>query len=184
MSKKTFLDKLERETDKSVANYYEELISDRVEAGEDEQKVIASYDIRRIAAESRYKESKAELEKLSKDNRRWKTWVVILALFSAPVTIPLGFAFLVVIFSLSISMIAIVASMVFAPLWSIAGGIQLMIAGYAWAGIGMISVSLLLFGMFGLIAIYMLRLIKIFVGWLSTKFFARRKRNTEQEVTV
>jgi len=182
MTKKKFLDQLRQTTDSSVADYYEEVISDRVEAGEDEETVVASYDIKKIAAESRYKESKAELEKLSKENRKWKVWVVVLALFSAPITIPLGIAFIAVIFSLGIAAISIAAVAITAPVWGIIGGIQVMAGGGgAWAGILLISAGLLILGLMGFFTIWAVKVVKSLVAWLSAKFFSKRRR---QEVAA
>jgi len=177
MKKREFLAKLEKMTDELVAAYYEELISDRIEAGEKESDIISSFDLKKIARESSYK----EIERLSRENRKWKTWVVILALFSTPITIPLGFAFVVTLLALMVSALAIIFSGIVAPIGTTISGIQLIVAGYAWLGVMYICVGLLVLGALGLFGIYAFTWLRALLRWLLVKFFSFKKN---REVTA
>ncbi|MCL2756303.1 MAG: DUF1700 domain-containing protein [Firmicutes bacterium] len=186
MTKQKFLDNLKKQTnDDQLVAYYDELISDRIESGEDEKTVMASYDLNRVLREHEYKAMETKLVEVSKSNKRWKIWVVILALFSTPVTIPLGIAFLAVVFSLAITALSLFAAGVLGGIALIGGGIQMIINGDSAAFVVLnMSAGLVVLGIMGIIGAIFTRLIIRFIRWMCVKLFGRTQKRQIQEVRV
>ncbi len=101
-----------------IVSYYEEIINDRIDAGEQLDHILSGYDVKVIARNSfpqalqrRSDEDKSAVSK--------NVWNLILFLFSIPVLIPVGIlyvVFIVVIFALVVACFAVVVSGVVAIL--------------------------------------------------------------------
>ncbi len=118
----------QKETEEIIA-YYEEMIDDRVEHGELIDNVLSDYDPKEIARQTIpniiTKRTNAH-EKTTKN-----IWLLVLVLFSTPILIPLGVAYLslmIVALSLIISGIAVMFGGVFAV---IAQLVRALITGLA-----------------------------------------------------
>ena len=126
-----FLNELKRELEKryasadvdDIVNFYQEVITDRIENGEDESLVIAGYDIDEIVKMSGPEVYSSKKEYKAKDARKGAASLTRI-LFSFPVTIPLGILYIVVlilIFSFAIAGIAIGISGVAMIVYAVVG---------------------------------------------------------------
>jgi len=101
MKKEEFMIHLKNEnTDPELIAYYDELIFDMIEAGEDEESIINGLNQKKVINSFIYTKNKEKLEKESKGNTTKAAWIVVLLLLSTPVTIPLGISLIVTIISL------------------------------------------------------------------------------------
>ena len=187
MHKKEFLNRLAAETrDDEIVSYYDELISDRIEAGESESAVLASYDIKKIVRGLQFETAKKELEQVvetrstTSGKKSSKSLVVILALCSAPITIPLGIAFIAILFSFLVVALSFFAASVAGVVFLVVGTIELITIGQSAAYIMFHAGSgLLTLGILGVIGFYgvqgMIKLYNITVVY----FFRKTRKNKE-----
>ena len=177
MNKKEFLKKLKNATnDDAIVSYYDELISDRTENGEDEAAVVSGYDIQKIVKGLEFKTAKEELYR-SKHN---KIWVVVLALCSTPVTIPLAISFVAIVFSLFVVGISLIVAGVAGSVWTIIGVVELIVLGESFAFILLnLAGGLLALGIVGIMGYYGINGIISFYNWLVVKFFKYSRKNKE-----
>ncbi len=95
-----------------IISYYEEMLNDKLDAGESLDRVLSSYDPKQIARSMIPKVVSDRTEK-DKHKTRSNLWLMIIILFSTPLWIPLGIVFLVLVivaFSLMFSGGAIIVS--------------------------------------------------------------------------
>jgi len=180
MTKNNFLKELENSgADSDIIAYYDELILDRIESGESEESVIASYDIRKIVRALEFESAKKELDVQTngKKGRGW--WIVVLALFSAPVTVPLAISLLAILFSFIVVAFSLVVGAIGGLVMGGIGIVQMIIIGESvqfilfTSGIYLIVLCIVCYvGVWiakGLVALY---------RWMLVKFFkvSRRRR--------
>ena len=111
MTKQEFLTSLDRAlfgidpTEKSrILQYYSELITDAVEEGEDENAFISKLDsIKAIADRVRVEQHVAFSKKKPGLSTGTKALIAVLSVFAAPIVLPLGIAFLAVIFAVCLT---------------------------------------------------------------------------------
>jgi uncharacterized membrane protein len=182
MKKQEFLKLLKAEAydgniDAAMINYYDELISDRIEAGEDEEKVVASYDIKKIVRSMEYETAKKELVEQTKEKKGPKGWVVLALLCSAPVTLPIGIAFAGVLFALCATVIVLLVAAIAGIVFVIGSVVELAIMGEAFRylllsfGGGMVAL-----GIVGILGYYGLKWLRALYTWVAVKFFRMRKK--------
>ena len=178
MNKKEFLEKLlEGGGDDALVSYYDELISDRCENGEDETAVVGGYDVRKILRVVEFETAKKELETQTREKKKTKSWIVVLALCSTPVTIPLAIAFAAIIFALAVSVFAFLVASVAGVFYLIAGAVEMMIMGDSAAAVLLhFGAGLVALGIVGLLGYYGAKGLKICYNWLSIKFFSKARR--------
>ncbi|MCL2850737.1 MAG: DUF1700 domain-containing protein [Firmicutes bacterium] len=175
MNKKQFLKELNKSTNYEITSYYDELISDRIEQGEDETSVVASYDIKKILKESEFKVAKKELETKSKRGGRGLT--VLLVLFSAPITIPLAFAFIIVMLSFLLTSVILIGAPIAGTVYAALSTIESIrineSAEFIILGLGLFLLALAAIGIVGtVLSKYLFR----FYKWTLVKFFSMAKR--------
>ncbi|MCL2846829.1 MAG: DUF1700 domain-containing protein [Firmicutes bacterium] len=180
-TKKEFLIRLLDETgDTHLVAYYDELISDRVEAGESESDVIKTLDIKRVVRNSEFETARIDLETETRDKRGGRGWVVLLMLFSAPVTIPLAFALLITLISLFAVAIGMVGG---AAGGLVMGGLGIveMIRISEPIGLILLSSGLYLIGLviIAVLGVWIGRLLIRLYGWIVVNFFriGKNRRN-------
>jgi len=177
-TKKEFLEKLDWISgDKELVNYYDELISDRIEAGEEEDTVVASLDVRKILRESEFESAKKELAQKSKSRRGNGAVIVLLALFSAPITIPLAFAFLMVTFAFVITGLALVGGAVAGVVFGVMGIVDsIRIGESAELIILQFGIVLVVMAVLGFIGLMLSKLLVRFYRWMIVRFFMAFRR--------
>ena len=191
MSRYEFIEELKRrlrklpyDEIKEAVEYYEGYFDD---AGEENEQAVLdelgspSAVASQIIANYAVKEADTE----QPVNKNWRTtWLVILALFAAPVALPLALSAAAVALSLIIALSAVIFSFFAAGAAVFAGGIVCVIAGFLvifqsfpttmlYAGAG-----LLLLGLGAAIVLGTIALSKKSFGWISKKvggFILRRK---------
>jgi uncharacterized membrane protein len=122
MNKKTFEQELVKRLSKTfpaleiqnAVNYYAEIIDERVEQGESEEEVIASFGemntiVSKITAEIVVNRSNSKSVKDA-----WRNFFIILAICSSPVLVPVAIGAVAVVASLVIAMVAVVFSLLIA----------------------------------------------------------------------
>ena len=98
-----------------IISYYEEMMDDKLEHGEDIDDVLDEYDPKTIA--KRMIPEVITRRKHTVQKAKSNAWLIILLLFSTPILIPLGIvylSFMIVAFSLMISGVAVMGSGFFA----------------------------------------------------------------------
>ncbi|MDR0462535.1 MAG: hypothetical protein LBG88_04395 [Christensenellaceae bacterium] len=176
MNKEQFLKRIKRESgDEALVAYYDELISDRLDAGETETAVIKVLS---------YEFSKKELEKESTKRGKGKTWIVLGALFvspwAAPALLGLGIAFIAIFLSFNAAAFSLAISAMAGVVWSLIVAFGLMgteSAGYVLLNVGSVLVAS---GIVGIIGYFAVKFVLKFNVWLSVKFFGLAKRKKEK----
>ena len=191
MNKHDFLKELRRELDRlpfeereNAIAYYEEYLD---EAGpENEAEAIRGFGSpASIAASLRAEEAVSTPTTSPKEGAK-KSWLVILAIFSAPIAFPLLIGAAAVVFSLFVAVASIVFAFGVTSIALIGGGIVSIVAGIsALLSAGGITTmffvgsGLLIMGI-GILFCFLTYFIatKLFGGmaWLLSKFLHRRKR--------
>jgi uncharacterized membrane protein len=169
MNKKDFLNELkyslkqfsEKEV-QEVINYYDEMISDRMESGMSEEAVVASLgNIKNIKAQIAADLVNVRLKDEDHNKNIVKTsnnfFIMLMFFISTPILIPIGIAFFSVFFSLFITMFALIVSFAAASICLIIGLIPIIYTSFIAGGAGGAVVSsgiiLILIGVFALISI-------------------------------
>lgn len=115
---------------KNAVFYYDELIMEAVEAGRDEEEVIASLgSVEEIVAQIKAEAFFQRAEQKGKMSGYLKAIIAVLGIFAVPIAVPLAIAVIAVIFSLLVALVSIVFS-IFAVAFSIG------IASIVLVGIG------------------------------------------------
>lgn len=142
---------------KDVLNYYDEMISDKVEQGRAEEEVIESLGgvklistrIQTELIDLRTKEPKPSIAKTSNN------FYIVLLLCATPALIPLGIAFFAVFFSIFVSWIALTFAFAITSIALLVGLIPIAVTAFADMGIGgalvVSGVLLILSGIFALL---------------------------------
>ena len=139
-----------REDVEERLNFYSEMIDDRMEEGLTEEEAVAAVDdLDEIAADM----PPAKMEK-EKADRRLEIWEIVLLVLGSPVWLSLGIAVVAVVFSLYVSLWAVLLS-----LWAVDGALALSalcvaVLGIVFAmgpnrlpGIAMIAAGIVLAGL-------------------------------------
>ncbi|MCL2587403.1 MAG: hypothetical protein FWE31_04170 [Firmicutes bacterium] len=177
-TKKEFLETLEKTSnDKELVGYYDELISDRVEGGGEESSVVASLNLRKVLRESEFVSAKNDLTERAQGKRRGRALVVLLALFSVPITLPLAFAFLMTCFAFVITGVALVGGAGAGVVFGIMGIVEAIRIGEAAELIllhsGILLVALVAIAFIGLV---LSRVLIKFYRWMVVRFFMAFRR--------
>jgi uncharacterized membrane protein len=169
MNKKEFLDELKSSlkqfNDKEiegVINYYDEMINDKMESGENEELIIESLgSIKNIKAQIsadlinvRLKENENKTNLVKTSNN---FFIILMLFIASPALLPIGIAFFAVFFSLLITMFALVISFAAASISLIIALIPALFVSFQSTGIGGVIVSvgaiLFLIGFFAILSI-------------------------------
>ena len=178
MTKKEFLEQLLKTTnDNELVAYYDELISDRIEAGEDEIQVINSLDVKKILKTQEFQTAKRELEQTSKTKGRWKFWVVFIILLCNPITFPIALGLLIatiILFAVSFGLFAGALAGLGFGLYST----TMMIIQSEPAGAILVTLgaTLITAGILGTIGFGFLVILTKFYKWLLVKLFKKSKK--------
>jgi|GEM_PF-629684 len=171
----------DQEETEEIKSYYEEMINDKLDLGQDIDKVLSQYQPKEIAKSMIPKIVNKRTSEHKKTSNN--LWLILLLLFSTPFLIPLGIAYIVlmvVAFALMISGGAIIFG-------SLSGIILYIIESFGLGlssanllltlGFSLVSISIVLFIGYGLskIAWFILRSL---VTWF-TKLIMRRRENYE-----
>ncbi|PKK92851.1 MAG: hypothetical protein CVV61_07645 [Tenericutes bacterium HGW-Tenericutes-6] len=183
---KTWLKELERELKKrfylkeveDILSYYEEMIQERIDSGEDIDDILSDYDPKEIAKSmttdvvmKRANDTYTTIAKSSKQ--------LMLFLLSTPLLIPLGFAYIIILIVFGSIMISLV-SVVFASLVAMIG---IFINMYQ-SGLGqneilaIIGVSLIVFSFLILITLWLYQAIRRLAKSLI-QFFSKLAKDKE-----
>jgi uncharacterized membrane protein len=98
----------------NAVNYYEEIIDERVEHGETEEDVVASFGemqtiVSKITAEIVVNRSNSKSVKDA-----WRNFFIILAICSSPVLVPVAIAFVAVLVGLAVTFVSVIFALVVA----------------------------------------------------------------------
>ncbi|MCL2569780.1 MAG: hypothetical protein FWE16_01065 [Firmicutes bacterium] len=177
MNKEQFLAQLNSETgDNELVRYYDELVSDRIEAGEDENTVVASYDVQKIARSAGFEIAKKELHAETQNRRGGRAWIVILALCSVPITIPLAIAFIAIMISFFAVALGLVGGAIGGLVMGAAAVVEMIIIGesasFILLSLGAYLVALAILWILGVLFV---RALIIFYNWIVVRFFKFRR---------
>jgi len=166
---KTWLKELERELKKrfylteiqGIVSYYEEMIQERVDNGEDIDDILSDYDPKEIAKSmttdvvmKRANDTYLSIAKSSKQ--------LMLFLLSTPLLIPLGFAYIIILI-VFVSLLISLISVVFASLVAMVGiFISMYSSGLGQYEImGTIGVALVVFSVLILVSLWLYKVIQM-----------------------
>jgi uncharacterized membrane protein len=150
--------------------YYEEIIDERCEHGEYEENIIHSFGdistiVSKITAEIVVKRSETKSVKIA-----WRNFIIILAICSSPVLLPVGIAFVGVAIGLGVAFISVVFALLLAAI-AVAISLIPLLGGLFYAGAGIAEIILgagLILISFGLITMVLIKIYQIGV-WLFAK---------------
>jgi len=117
MLKEDFLRELAAQVDEAergrVVGYYAEMIDDRLEAGEDEAAVIASYgDVRQVARAAEAEERVRKFNEKPSMSGGVKALIAVALLFASPIALPIVIALLAVVFAVLVTIFSVLCSLV------------------------------------------------------------------------
>ena len=196
MTKSDFLLKLVQGTSKDegerLYQYYNEIIEDRIEAGEDEEAIISSFgDVNKIIQEAEATKKVRDFEEKPKLSTGIKALIAVLLVFCSPILLAITLPFGLVAFTLVFTLLIIAFTIVVVFIALGAAGIVGVVAGIVvivsspLTGLFILGQSLILIGL-GILGFYIaskfakvvIKGIKQFCGFLIRKF---TKKNKEVE---
>ena len=136
--------------------FYSEMIDDRIEEGFSEEEAVAAVGtVDEIVAQVVADIPFAKIaKKRIKPKRRLKTWEIVLLVLGSPIWLSLGIAAFCIIFSLCVSLWAVIISLcaVFASLAvcfidGVVSGIVFAVSGNGLSGIAMVGVGIICAGL-------------------------------------
>jgi uncharacterized membrane protein len=143
-----------------VSGYYAEIIDDRVEAGEEEAAVIASFgDVRELARVLDAERRVREFNQKPTMSGGIKALIAAACLFASPIALPLIVVLLIVVVTLHVNVFSVLCSLVAAMVAVSAGGLWLIISGVVtmfanlWGGLFGVGCGLAALGL-GVLASY------------------------------
>ena len=172
-------------------SFYSEMIDDRIEEGLPEEEAVARIgSVDEITSDIIGEIPLSQLVKEKvKPGRKLKAWEIVLIVLGAPLWLPLLIAAAAVVFSLYVTVCALIVSLwavfiAFAGggIWSIVCGVAYLAAGNSPMGLALISIGLILAGL----SVYLffackaatvgtVRLAKRFVLWLKKRFVKKEE---------
>ena len=199
MKKNEFLLKLQEHTSKEegerLYHYYSEIIEDRIEAGEDEETIIASFDdVNKIIQEAEATRKVRIFEEKPRLSTGVKALIAVLLVFASPIVLvialPLVLTAILLVLSLLIVLVSLVASFFIA---GIAGVLSILMgavmlfssgpAGLFQMGTGFVAIGIGVIGCY-----FSLKLTKISIlgaknlcGVIINKFMKKSKRGTADD---
>ena len=200
MKKNDFLLKLSQHTSKEegerLYHYYSEIIEDRIEAGEDEETIIAGFgDVQKIIQESEATRKVKDFEEKPRLSTGFKAVIAVLLVFASPIVLAVLLPLVMVVFTLAIVVLVVLISVVFAFAVAgiagvasiIQGVIQLFIspaAGLLSMGSGFVALGLGVVGSFLMFKLTKLTIkgIKKLFGFLIYKFAKKDKGGKTDDI--
>ena len=191
MNKNQFLTELRKrlrgvpqEEFEQAVEYYEEYFLDaEVDDVQDVIPMVGTPDevARRIWDECVDKRVQVQQQEGGVKNTAKTAWMIILAIFAAPIAIPVAIAFAAVVFALLIAMVAVVFALIAAAVSVVVFGFVSLPAIFVAQGIGqglvVAGMSLLAIALGGLLCIGIFKL----GAWLITKLAGLIKRSIENK---
>jgi len=156
MNKQEFLEQLrqalrklsETEAEKSIM-FYDEMISDRTEEGEDEERVVASLGDPKVVAATIIEELPAIPKAIAKSKTKSSTLNWVLAIAGAPLWVPLVICFAAALFCIYLSIWLVIISIWLCAICFLAcvpiglfGSFYCLLNGELWPGLWLLGCAL------------------------------------------
>lgn len=174
MNKNEFLLRLKEHTSKEegerLYHYYSEIIEDRIEVGEDEEVIIASFgDVNKIIQEAEATRKVRDFEEKPRLSTGVKALLAVLLVFASPIVLAVGLPLVITAIALVITLLMVLLSFVLSFFFVGVGGVLSILVGivmsFTMPAIGMfqIGTGLVALGI-GVICCYLLvRLTKAYI---------------------
>jgi len=168
----------EKETSEIIA-YYDEMICDKLEHGEDIDDVISQYQVKKIATQMIPKIVSGR--KLGTSDYKSNAKLITIILFSTPILIPLGIVYL----SLMITGLSLVLSGVLIGISAVIGiivySVALIVSNGSFADIILgIGSTFIIFSLLGVIGYYLTKfawyIVRLMSIWVSKLLVRKEKR--------